>query len=58
MDLKEYVKKNGYKVTDLTDEELKQAQEELEVINNGGEILDGVFANPELIYRKMRKGVN
>ena len=55
MTLKEYVKQNGYKVSDLTDEELKQAQDELEIINNGGEVLDGVFSDPELIYRKMRK---
>ena len=55
MDLKEYVKSKGYKVTDLTDEQLREAQAECDVINAGGEIMDSVFDDPELIYKKMRK---
>ena len=55
MTLNEYVKKHGFKVTDLTDDELRQAQEELDVINGGGRLIDSVFDSPELIYRKMRK---
>ena len=51
MTLKEYVKQHGFKVTDLTDDELRQAQEELDM----GGVIDSVFDTPELIYRKMRK---
>lgn len=50
MTLNEYVKQNGYKVSDLTEEELERAKEELEVINAGGVVIDGVFS--EIGYRK------
>lgn len=39
-----YVKDNGYKMKDLTPDEVKEATEEMEAINNGLEILDGVFS--------------
>lgn len=54
-DINAYVKANGFKVSDLTEEELAEAKEELVAINNGETILDGVFSNPDLEYRKMRK---
>lgn len=50
MTLKEYVKQNGYKVSDLTEDELARAEEELEIINSGGVVIDGVFS--EIGYRK------
>lgn len=50
MTIKQYVESNGYKVSDLTPDELKQAEEELKIINDGGVVLDGVFS--EIGYRK------
>ena len=46
MTLEEYVKSNGYEVSDLTEQELKDAAEELELINKEGapNFLDGVFS--------------
>ena len=41
-----YVKDNGYKMKDLTSNEVKEATEEMEAINEGNEILDGVFSKP------------
>lgn len=41
-----YVKDNGYKMKDLTPEEIKEATEEMEAINNGLAVLDGVFSRP------------
>lgn len=44
--IEEYVQANGYQVSDLTPEELKTAQKEMEDINNGIEVLDGLFSAP------------
>lgn len=41
-----YVKDNGYKMKDLTPDEIKEATEEMEAINNGLAVLDGVFSRP------------
>ena len=44
--IEEYVQAYGYQVSDLTPEELKTAQKEMEDINNGIEVLDGLFSAP------------
>ena len=41
-----YVKANGYKMKDLTPEELEAATGEMEALNAGLDILDGVFSRP------------
>ena len=54
MTLKEYVEQNGYEVSDLTKEELKEVEKELEVVNRGGMILDGFFSDYTLLSRKIK----
>ena len=44
MTLEEYVASFGWKIEDCTPEELKEAKEELKIINQGKVILDGVLA--------------
>ena len=41
-----YVKEHGYEMKDLTPDEVKEATEEMEAINNGFAVLDGVFSQP------------
>lgn len=41
--LEQYVKKNGYKVSDFTEDELKEIREEVNAINSGACLLDGFF---------------
>lgn len=41
MSIEEYVKSFGYKMSDLTPEDIKKVREEVEDINKGYEILDG-----------------
>lgn len=44
MTLEEYVNSYGLQVSDLTESELKQVQSELDKINSGEGILDGVLS--------------
>lgn len=44
MTIKEYVGQYGYKVSDLTNEELEKVKEELEFVNDGGLVLDSVLS--------------
>lgn len=53
--LKDYVEANGYKVEDLTKEELKAAEKERQILNNGGQIIDGVFSGFVIALRKSKK---
>jgi hypothetical protein len=41
--VEEYIKKHGCKVSDFTEEELKEIKDEVGAINAGGCILDGFF---------------
>lgn len=41
MSIEEYVKSFGYKMSDLTPEDIKKVRKEVEDINKGYEILDG-----------------
>ena len=50
--VEEYVRANGYELSDLTREEIKEAQKEMETINAGGMILDGVFSSLVIAARK------
>ena len=58
MTVKEYVEANGYKVSELTKEELAAARREVRVINSGGVVLDGVFSGFTIDARlaKERRG--
>jgi hypothetical protein len=42
--LEQYIKEHGYKVSDFTEEELKEIQEEVDDVNAGVCFLDGFFA--------------
>lgn len=41
-------------VEDLTDDELKQLREEVEIEAEGGMVLDGVLTNPNIRIRHMQ----
>ena len=43
--LEEYVKENGYEVSDFTKEELEEIKKDLEVENGGDVVLDGFFSS-------------
>ena len=55
MTLEEYIKSNGYEVSDLTEEELEAAAGELEIINKEGapNFLDGVFSPQGSLWMRM-----
>ncbi len=57
MTLEEYIKSNGYEVSDLTEAEIKQAAEELEIINKEGapNFLDGVFSPQGSLWVRERE---
>lgn len=44
--VEEYVRANGYELSDLTPEEIKQAKKEMADINAGHEVIDGLFSSP------------
>ena len=44
MDIKEYVEMHGYKVSDLTEEEMKKVEAEVNDVNNGLGVLHSVLA--------------
>ena len=44
MTLEEYIESFGWTIEDCTPEELEEVKKELEEVNNGAEILDGVLA--------------
>lgn len=44
MTLKEYVESFGWTIEDCTPEELEDVKKELEDVNNGADLLDGVLA--------------
>ena len=52
MTLEQYVRDHGYEVSDLTKEELKEVEKELEAVNRGEVFLDGFFGS----YIRKRKG--
>lgn len=52
-----YVKAHGYKLKDLTPEELKEAASEMEDANNGLDVLDGLFSKPLSKFRIKEEGV-
>lgn len=43
MTTKEYIEAHGYKVSDLTEKEIKEIEKEVESINAGYEVIDGFF---------------
>ena len=53
--LEEYVRAHGYELADLTKKELREAKEEMDMINNGIEFLDGLFSSPMIGLRKLQK---
>lgn len=53
--VEEYVRAYGYEVSDLTKEELKAAKQEMEAINRGESILDGIFSDYTILARKTLK---
>ena len=42
--VEEYVRANGYEVSDLTKEELREAEKEMEMVNRGEDFVDGIFS--------------
>lgn len=42
--LEEYISENGFLISDFTDGEIERLKQELEIINDGGNILDGLFS--------------
>ena len=54
MTLEEYIERNGYEVSDFTEDELKEIGEELEMVNRGEEFLDGFFS----CFIRKRKGTD
>lgn len=45
--LEEYVREYGYVIGDFSPDEIERLEGELKIINSGGGILDGVFAEKE-----------
>lgn len=50
--LEQYVKENGYKVSDFTEEELKEIREEVDAVNSGACFLDGFFDSYRFSVRR------
>ena len=44
--VEEYVRANGYELSDLTPEEVKIAESEMNDLNAGLEVVDGLFSAP------------
>lgn len=53
--IKKVLSKHGLTVDLLTKEEIEQLKEEIKIKEQGGEILDGLFSNPFIIYRRATK---
>lgn len=53
--IKKVLSKHGLTVDLLTKEEIEQLKEEIKIKEQGGEILDGLFSNPFIIYRRAAK---
>ena len=53
MTLQEYVENNGYKVSDLTQGELKEVAQELKDIEGGMVIMDGFFSPMSKFSQRM-----
>ena len=53
--IEEFVRANGYEVSDLTKEELRDAKKEMEAANRGEMILDSVFDGYTIEARKKMK---
>lgn len=53
--VEEYVRANGYEVSDLTKEELREAKKEMEMVNRGEDFVDGVFSGFTIAMRKASK---
>ena len=45
--LEEYISEHGYSINDFSESEIELLKKELEAINSGRSILDGVFASKE-----------
>ena len=44
MTTKEYIEAHGYKVSELSEKEIKEIEKEVESVNAGYEVLDGFFS--------------
>lgn len=44
MTTEEYIKEHGYEVSDFTEEELREIDEEVQMVNDGILFLDGFFS--------------
>lgn len=53
--VEEYVRANGYEVSDLTKEELREAEKEMEMVNRGEDFVDGIFSGFTIAMRKASK---
>ena len=52
MTTEEYIKEHGYEVSDFTDEEIQEIEEEVKMVNDGIPFLDGFFSVYLLYGRK------
>lgn len=53
--VEEYVRAHGYELSDLTKSEISRAKKEMEAVNAGEQILDGVFSDFVILNRKIAK---
>ena len=53
--VEEYVRANGYEVSDLTKEELREAEKEMEMVKRGEDFVDGIFSGFTIAMRKASK---
>lgn len=53
--IKKVLSKHGLTVDLLTKEEIEQLKEEIKIKEQRGKILDGLFSDPSIIYRRAAK---
>lgn len=53
--MKKYIEQHGFKLDILTEDELEQVRQEVEALNNGLFLLDGILGDPDIRMRSWLK---
>lgn len=53
--IEEYIEQHGFKLDILTEDELEQVRQEVEALNNGLFLLDGILDDPDIRMRSWLK---
>ena len=53
--IEEYIEQHGFKLDILTEDELEQVKQEVEALNNGLFLLDGILDDPDIRMRSWLK---